>query len=92
MGRILRSVGTRRGKREPHQQLCIQCGRYRIVNGKRQFVVNEGEGVGCNLCTPVCPVENCITLVHKVAVVDPRTGRDYAWPVDNPAVHAKAAE
>ena len=47
----------------------------------------------------VCPVEDCITLVHKVAGVDPRTGLDYARPPanwtahpNNPAVHTKAAE
>ena len=47
----------------------------------------------------VCPVEDCITLVHKVAGVDPRTGLDYDRPPgnwtahpNNPAVHTKAAE
>jgi dihydropyrimidine dehydrogenase (NAD+) subunit PreA len=99
-------------KAEIDQKLCIQCGRCHIVcedtshqaifariNGKRQFVVNEAECVGCNLCTIVCPVEDCITLVHKVAGVDPRTGLDYDRPPanwtahpNNPAVHAKAAE
>jgi dihydropyrimidine dehydrogenase (NAD+) subunit PreA len=99
-------------KAEIDQKLCIQCGRCHIVcedtshqaifarvNGKRQFVVNEAECVGCNLCTLVCPVEDCITLVHKVAGVDPRTGFDYArapanWTThpNNPAVHATAAE
>jgi dihydropyrimidine dehydrogenase (NAD+) subunit PreA len=99
-------------KAEIDQKLCIQCGRCHIVcedtshqaifarvNGKRQFVVNEAECVGCNLCTLVCPVEDCITLVHKVAGVDPRTGLDYARPPanwtthpNNPAVHAAAAE
>ena len=80
-------------KAEIDQKLCIQCGRCHIVcedtshqaifarvNGKRQFVVNEAECVGCNLCTLVCPVEDCITLVHKVAGVDPRTGLDYDRP------------
>src|ERR1700749_2179221 len=98
-------------KAEIDQKLCIQCGRCHIVcedtshqaifariNGKRQFVVNEAECVGCNLCTLVCPVEDCITLVHKTVGVDPRTGLDYARPPanwtahpNNPAV-AKAAE
>ena len=49
-------------KAEIDQDLCIQCGRCHIVcedtshqaifaslNGKRQFVVNEAECVGCNL-------------------------------------------
>src|SRR3984885_770829 len=98
-------------KAEIDQKLCIQCGRCHIVcedtshqaifariNGKRQFVVNEAECVGCNLCTLVCPVEDCITLVHKVAGVDPRTGLDYARPPANWTTHpnnpsvAKAAE
>ena len=35
------------------------------VDGKRQFVVNDAECVGCNLCVLVCPVEGCITLVHQ---------------------------
>ena len=99
-------------KAEIDQDLCIQCGRCHIVcedtshqaifaevNGKRRFVVNEAECVGCNLCVLVCPVEDCITLVHKTAGVDPRTGLDYGRPPadwtthpNNPAVHAKAAE
>ena len=67
-------------KAEIDQDLCIQCGRCHIVcedtshqaifarvNGKRQFVVNDAECVGCNLCVLVCPVEDCITLVHKTA-------------------------
>jgi hypothetical protein len=43
-------------------------------------------------------VEDCITLVHKVAGVDPRTGLDDRPPgnwtahPNNPAVLAKAAE
>jgi dihydropyrimidine dehydrogenase (NAD+) subunit PreA len=99
-------------KAEIDQDLCIKCGRCHIVcedashqaifasvNGQRKFVVNDAECVGCNLCALVCPVEGCISLVHKVAGVDPRTGLDYARPPadwtthpNNPAVHAKAAE
>ena len=98
-------------KAEIDQDLCIKCGRCHIVcedtshqaifasvNGKRQFVVNEAECVGCNLCALVCPVEGCITLVHKVAGVDPRTGLDYDRPPANWTTHpnnpasAKAAE
>ena len=67
------------------------------VNGERKFVVNEAECVGCNLCVLVCPVENCITLVHKTEGVDPRTGEPYAQPPrdwtkhpNNPAVRVAA--
>ena len=35
----------------------------------RLFVVNDAECVGCNLCALVCPVEGCITLVHKTNVL-----------------------
>ena len=98
-------------KAEIDQDLCIKCGRCHIVcedtshqaifaslNGQRKFVVNEAECVGCNLCVLVCPVEGCISLVHKVAGVDPRTGLDYARPSANWTTHpnnpsvAKAAE
>ncbi len=97
-------------KAEIDQDLCIKCGRCHIVcedtshqaifatvNGERKFVVNDAECVGCNLCVLVCPVENCITLVHKTEGVDPRTGLDYAQPPrdwtkhpNNPAVAAAA--
>src|SRR3984885_8540330 len=87
-------------KAEIDQDLCIKCGRCHIVcedtshqaifatvNGTREFVVNDAECVGCNLCVLVCPVENCITLVHKTEGVDPRTGLDYARPPANWTVH-----
>jgi dihydropyrimidine dehydrogenase (NAD+) subunit PreA len=97
-------------KAEIHQDLCIKCGRchivcedtshqaiFPVVNGERKFVVNDAECVGCNLCVLVCPVENCITLVHKTEGVDPRTGLSYAqaprnWTKhpNNPAVNAAA--
>ena len=48
-----------------------------IVDGQRKFVVNDDECVGCNLCVLVCPVESCITLVHRTQGVDPRTGLAY---------------
>lgn len=98
-------------KAQIDQDLCIKCGRCHIacedtshqaifaqVDGERRFVVNEAECVGCNLCPLVCPVENCITLVHKTEGVDPRTGLDYDRPPlpwtrhpNNPSV-PKAAE
>jgi dihydropyrimidine dehydrogenase (NAD+) subunit PreA len=97
-------------KAEIDQDLCIKCGRCHIacedtshqaifasVNGERKFVVNDNECVGCNLCVLVCPVENCISLVHKTQGVDPRTGWAYDRPPldwtkhpNNPAVHNAA--
>ena len=57
------------------------------MNGTRKFVVNDAECVGCNLCVLVCPVENCITLVHKTEGVDPRTGLAYDRPPANWTTH-----
>jgi dihydropyrimidine dehydrogenase (NAD+) subunit PreA len=87
-------------KAEINQDLCIKCGRCHIacedtshqaifakINGERKFVVNDAECVGCNLCTLVCPIEDCITLVHKTEGVDPRTGLDYAQPPRNWMAH-----
>jgi len=58
-----------------NQDTCIECGRCHIAcedtshqaitfekDGKRHFEVKEDECVGCNLCTLVCPVPDCITL------------------------------
>jgi len=68
------------------QDLCIKCGRCHIVcedtshqaitsmvDGIRRFQVIEEECVGCNLCVSVCPVENCIDMVHVASGVDART-------------------
>jgi dihydropyrimidine dehydrogenase (NAD+) subunit PreA len=87
-------------KAEIDQDLCIKCGRCHIacedtshqaifakINGERKFVVNDAECVGCNLCVLVCPVEDCITLVHKTEGVDPRTGLAYDRPPANWTVH-----
>ena len=71
------------------QDLCIQCGRCHVVcedtshqaiiatlNGKRHFEVNDAECVGCNLCTSICPVTDCITMrVLKPGEIDARTGK-----------------
>ncbi len=69
------------------QDLCIQCGRCHIAcedtshqaitavkDGKRWFEVKDDECVGCNLCTTVCPVPQCITM-HQVlpGALDART-------------------
>ncbi|WP_419759481.1 NAD-dependent dihydropyrimidine dehydrogenase subunit PreA [Acidisoma sp.] len=58
------------------QDLCIQCGLCHIacedtahqaiaalrVDGQRRYEVIDEECVGCNLCSHVCPVDNCITM------------------------------
>jgi dihydropyrimidine dehydrogenase (NAD+) subunit PreA len=89
------------------QDLCIKCGRCHIAcedtshqaitrekDGKRHFEVIDAECVGCNLCTVVCPVENCITLNQLTEGIDPRTGssvgghRTWMEHPNNPAVAA----
>jgi dihydropyrimidine dehydrogenase (NAD+) subunit PreA len=71
------------------QSLCIQCGRCHIAcedtshqaifatkDGKRHFEINEAECVGCNLCTSVCPVPQCITMRQLApGEIDRRTGQ-----------------
>lgn len=62
------------------QDLCIQCGKCYIAcedtshqsihklrtdEGKRLYMIDEPECVGCNLCMHVCPVENCITMQER---------------------------
>jgi dihydropyrimidine dehydrogenase (NAD+) subunit PreA len=72
-----------------NQDLCIQCGRCHVVcedtshqaitatlGGKRHFEVKEEECVGCNLCTSVCPVPQCITMrALAPGELDKRTGQ-----------------
>jgi len=71
------------------QDLCIQCGRcysacedtsHQAItsskNGKRWFEIKDEECVGCNLCTTVCPVPQCITMRPLApGVLDIRTGQ-----------------
>jgi len=72
-----------------NQSTCIACGRCHIAcedtshqaimavkDGKRHFEVKEDECVGCNLCTLVCPVPECITLrTVPPGETDVRTGK-----------------
>ncbi|MEO7743561.1 MAG: NAD-dependent dihydropyrimidine dehydrogenase subunit PreA, partial [Usitatibacter sp.] len=84
-----------------NQDLCIQCGRCHVVcedtshqaittsrDGKRHFEVKEEECVGCNLCTSICPVTDCITMrVLAPGEVDPRTGRKVSGAYANWTTH-----
>ncbi|AWK89503.1 NAD-dependent dihydropyrimidine dehydrogenase subunit PreA [Azospirillum thermophilum] len=71
--------------------LCIDCGRCHVVcedtshqairidpgEGRRLFTVIDAECVGCNLCSHVCPVPDCITMRPE------DTGLPYVtWPQD----------
>jgi dihydropyrimidine dehydrogenase (NAD+) subunit PreA len=72
-----------------NQDTCIRCGRCHIAcedtshqailaskDGQRHFEVKEEECVGCNLCTLVCPVPECITLRSLApGEIDVRTGK-----------------
>ncbi|AWU97168.1 NAD-dependent dihydropyrimidine dehydrogenase subunit PreA [Azospirillum ramasamyi] len=45
--------------------------------GRRVFTVVDGDCVGCNLCSHICPVPDCITMVPE------QTGLPYVtWPND----------
>jgi dihydropyrimidine dehydrogenase (NAD+) subunit PreA len=84
-----------------NQDLCIQCGRCHVVcedtshqaitatlNGKRHFEVNDAECVGCNLCTSICPVTDCITMrVLKPGEIDARTGKPVPAAYGNWTTH-----
>jgi len=82
------------------QDLCISCGRCHqvcedtshqaitnMVDGKRKFEVKDEECVGCNLCAIVCPIQDCITMVHQTKGTDPRTGFAYDRPYANWTTH-----
>ena len=40
-------------------------------------VVDETECVGCNLCSLVCPVDNCITMTEIDTGKTPETWREW---------------
>jgi dihydropyrimidine dehydrogenase (NAD+) subunit PreA len=84
-----------------NQDLCIQCGRCHVVcedtshqaiaatlSGKRHFEVKDEECVGCNLCTSICPVPDCITMrVLQPGEIDARTGRKVTGTYANWTTH-----
>lgn len=62
-----------------NQDICIHCNKCHIAcedaahqcidrvpqaGGETMLVVDESECVGCNLCSMVCPVEECIAMVE----------------------------
>ena len=42
-----------------------------------EFRVNEEACVGCNLCSFVCPVTGCITMVERPSPLPSMTWREY---------------
>ena len=84
------------------QDLCIRCGRCHIAcedtahqaiairnDGQPVYEVVDEECVGCNLCSSVCPVENCITMVPLQGGTDPRTGEPVSGEYMNWSMHPK---
>jgi dihydropyrimidine dehydrogenase (NAD+) subunit PreA len=84
------------------QDLCIKCGRCYIAcedtahqaisvrgNGQPVYEVIDEECVGCNLCSSVCPVENCITMLPLTEGTDPRTGEPVSGEYVNWSMHPK---
>ena len=84
------------------QDLCIKCGRCYIAcedtahkaisvrgNGEPVYEVIDEECIGCNLCSTVCPVENCITMVPLRDGTDPRTGESISADYINWSMHPK---
>jgi dihydropyrimidine dehydrogenase (NAD+) subunit PreA len=44
--------------------------------------VDETECVGCNLCSLVCPVDQCITMVERLTGLEPETWAERAIAVE----------
>lgn len=53
---------------------CID--RIELESGPPQLVVREEDCVGCNLCSMVCPVDGCITMVEVETGRPPQTWRE----------------
>ncbi|MBH8605326.1 NAD-dependent dihydropyrimidine dehydrogenase subunit PreA [Thermoactinomyces sp. CICC 10522] len=52
-------------------------------SGPPQLVVREEDCVGCNLCSMVCPVDGCITMVEVETGRPPQTWRERAMEGGN---------
>lgn len=42
-----------------------------------KFEIKQDSCVGCNLCSLVCPVDGCITMIEKPGPFEPMTWREY---------------
>ncbi len=60
----------------------MRSGGKRVVPGSgegylNRYVINEHTCVGCNMCSLVCPVDGCITMVERPSDIPHMTWREY---------------